>query len=134
MKFNIKCVLYSSLLFRHGKLDYELYVVGLYGGFVSSAIAVKLAALRAFMNDNISLFGVGLSRDRLHKSAAFAGAVARIYIKMLRPQAKGAMVSRGITKRLYLPPAMLADEGVVVFREKLCFHIEFAFLWFVCKF
>ena len=90
---------------------------------MGGAVAVDLAALGAFVNDDVALFGVGLGGDRLHKPLALARAVARIYIEMLRPQAKGAMISRGIAEGLNLFAAMLADEGVVIFGKKLGFHI-----------
>ena len=43
-------------------------------------VAVKLAALGAFVNDDISLFRVGNHLDGLHWSAAFASSVAGIYV------------------------------------------------------
>ena len=86
---------YRSLLlvFCNRELDDELNIVGLYLGFVGGAIAMDLTAFRAFVDDNVALFGVGLGGDGLHKTLTLAGAVAGIYIEMLRPQAKGAVVS-----------------------------------------
>jgi hypothetical protein len=112
-----------------GQLDQKLDAVGLYLCLVGGAVAVKLAAFCAFMDHDIALFGVGLGGDGLHKTAALACAVAGVYIEMLRPQTKGAVVSRGVAQGLNLPPAVLADEGIVIFGEKLCFHIQYAFLW-----
>ena len=117
---------YRSLLlvFCNRELDDELYIVGLDLCLMGGAVAVKLAAFCAFVDDNVALFGVGLGGDGLHKTAALAGTVAGIYIEMLRPQAKGAVVSRGVAEGLNLPPAVLADEGIVIFGEKLCFHCD----------
>jgi hypothetical protein len=85
---------YSLLLvFCHGELDYELYVVGLDLCLMGGAVAVKLTALGAFMYDDVAFFGIGLGGDGLHKAAAFACAIAGIYIEMLRPKAIGAMIS-----------------------------------------
>ena len=89
---------------------------------MGGAVAVYLAAFRAFMNDDVALFGVGLGGDRLHKPLTLACAVAGVYIEMLRPQAKRTVISRGIAERLNLFAAVLADEGVVIFGKKLCFH------------
>ena len=89
---------------------------------MGGAVAVDLAAFRAFVDDDVALFGVGLGGDGLHQTLTQAGAVAGIYIEVLRPEAKRAVVSRGIAEGLNLAPAVLADEGVVIFGEKLCFH------------
>lgn len=111
------------LFFCDGQLDYQLDVIGLDLRLVGGAVAVYLTAFGAFMNDDIALFGVGLGADGLHKTAAFACPVSRIYIKVLRPQAIWAMIAGGVAERLYLLAAVLADEGIVVFRKKLGFHI-----------
>ena len=81
------------LVFCNRELDDELDVVGLNLCLVGGAVAVKLAAFCAFVDDDIALFGVGLGGDGLHKTAALACTVAGVYIEMLRPQTKGAVVS-----------------------------------------
>ena len=68
-------------------------------------------AFGAFMRDDISLFEVGLDEDGLHKTEAFAGAVAGIFINMYRPQAEGTMIAGGRTERFDLASAMTADEA-----------------------
>ena len=45
-------------------------------------------AFGAFVRDYVPLLRVGLDKDRLHKSQAFASAVAGIFIDMYRPQAE----------------------------------------------
>ena len=92
---NFTKLFYRSLLlvFCNSELDDELYVIGLDLCLMGGAVAVKLAAFCAFVDNDISLFGVGLGGDGLHKTAALACAVAGVYIEMLRPQAKGAVVS-----------------------------------------
>jgi len=94
---------------------------------VSGAVAVDLSAFGAFMNDDVALFGIGLGGYRLHKPTAFARAVARIYVEVLRPKAKRTVISRGVAERLYLASAVLADEGIVIFGKKLGFHIQPSF-------
>ena len=102
--------------------DQQLDAVGLYLRLVRGAVAVKLAAFGATVNDHVPLFGVGLYAHGLHLTAALVCAVARIDINVQRPQTKRAMVARGVAQRLDRLSAMRANESVVVFCKPFLLH------------
>ena len=81
--FILPITYYLLPILCHRQLDYKPYIIGLDLSLVGCAISVKLTALGAFVDDNVSLFGIGLGGDGLHKAAALACAVTRVYIKML---------------------------------------------------
>jgi len=82
---------------------------------VRGAVSVDLTATRAFVNDYVALFGVGYYLDWLHGRAAFAGAVTGIDVDVERPKAKGAVIARRISKRLYFTSAVGAHKSRVIF-------------------
>ena len=73
----------GSFVFSNGKAYDKLYVVGLHRCLVCGAVAVYLTAFCASVDYNVTLLWVGLNANRLHKSHAVVGSVARVYIKML---------------------------------------------------
>lgn len=119
-KTNEKGLKISALLkFPCGQFDYKIDIV-VRGG----AVSADRAAFFAFMHDNESLFRVGLSLYRLKPAAAFARAVAGVFVHVQRPKAMRTMVSRRISERLYLAPAMRADKAVIIFPKSLFFHVS----------
>ena len=89
---------------------------------MGGAVAMDLAAFGALMNDDKSLFGVGLGTDRFHLPLTLTGAVSRIDVYVERPKAKGTVVARGVAERLHGLFAMCADKSVVVFCEPFLLH------------
>ena len=89
---------------------------------------MDLATAGASVNDDKSLFGIGLCADRLHLPPAFTGAVAGVDIHVERPETIGAVVARGIAQRLYGLTAMLADKAAVVFGKSFLLHGWLCFL------
>ena len=79
------------------------------------AVAVDLSTSHTAMQDHKPLFGIGLGAHRLHFATAAVGAIPRIDIHVQAPQAKRAMVARGVAKRLYRLTAMRTNKTVVVF-------------------
>jgi hypothetical protein len=79
--------------FPRGELDYQVDIVGLYLCLVGGTATAYLTAFLAFMYNYVALFCIGLGAYRFKRAAAFAQAVARIYIYMHRPKAKRAMIS-----------------------------------------
>ena len=112
-----------SLYFSCRKLDKVHYVVGLNLRLVRRLVAVNLAAFRAFVQDDVPLFRVCNNLYGVHDAVAFAGSVARVNIYVERAEALGAVVARGVAQGLYLEAAVGADKAVIVFCEKLLFHI-----------
>lgn len=82
-----------------------------------------LAAFVAFMEYDITLFGVGKRFYRAHDSATFTSSVSRIFVNVERAKALGAMIARCIAERKHLKSAVGANEAVVIFSEKFLFHI-----------
>ena len=105
-----------------GQLDDKLKVVGLHRRLVSRLVSFYFSAFRAAVNDNESLFGVGLDANRLHFALAFRGSVTRVDIKVKRPKAEGAMISGAVAKGLDLLLAVFANKGGVVFSKSFLFH------------
>ena len=64
------------------QLDDQLDIIRLHVSIVSRAIAKKLSAFFALVNDNIPFFRIGDRRHCAKKSAAFVGTVTGIYIHM----------------------------------------------------
>ena len=105
-----------------GQLDEQIDVVGLDLGFVCGAVAADLAAFVAFVNDDVSFFGIGFHADGAQDPAASICAVSGVDIHMKRTKAFGAMVAGAIPEGLDLKSAVFADEGIVVFGESFLFH------------
>ena len=112
MRFDKKITQPSDL--RRRQLYYKLQVVVL-RVFVSP----YLAAFSTLVYYYIALLRVGQYLYRLKSAAALTGSVTRIYIDVKRPQTVRTVVSRRISERLDLTPAMSADKSVVVFCESL---------------
>ena len=129
--FNSLCIL-NLLKFEicAGQLYEQFHAVGLDLCFVGRLISVELAALGAFVNDDISLFGICDYLDRLHWRAAFAGAVTGIYINVERPEAEGAVIARGVAQGLDLLAAMCANKSVIIFCKSFLFHFSTFYLIF----
>lgn len=92
------------------QLNDELHIVGLAFRFMRRLVAPDGTAFCASVNDDKSLFAVRQCGNGLHKTAAVGGSVAGVYIEMNRPQAKRAVIPRGVAERLNLPAAMSADK------------------------
>ena len=105
-----------------GQLDEKIDVVGLDLGFVCGAVAADLAAFVAFVNDDVSFFGIGFHADGAQDPTTGICAVSGVDIHMKRTKAFGAMVAGAIAERLYFKSAVFADEGIVVFGESFLFH------------
>ena len=105
-----------------GELDDEIDVIGLYFGFVGSFIAADLSAFIAFMNDDITFFGVRLRFDRTQDATAGIGAVAGVDIYVERAKTARTMVAGAVSERLDFKSAVFADKGIVVFGESFLFH------------
>lgn len=110
------------------QLDDVIYVVRLNFRFMRGFVAVNFAAFGAFMENDVTLFRVGERFYWVHDAAAFTGSVAGVYVNVKRAKAFGAMVARGIAEGQNLKPAVCTDKTVVVFCEKLLFHVFFLYL------
>ena len=75
------------------------------------------------MDNYIALLGVWLCLDGTENTTTGVGSVAGVYIYVQRAQTKGAVITRGVTERLYLLAAVLTYKAVVVFSESFVFHI-----------
>ena len=67
-------------------------IVGLDVYVVRGLITAQLSALLAFMDDDVSLLGIGKRRYRFQSAAAIAGTIAGIDVQMERPQTERAMI------------------------------------------
>lgn len=99
------------------QLDYQIHIV-IPCGFVTA----YRTAFAAFVDDDKSFFGVGLSGDGVHYALASCGTVTGIYVKVKGAEAFGAMVAGGISKGGNLVTAICANKAIVVFGESFCFH------------
>jgi len=106
-----------------GKFYEIVYIIGLDFGFMCCFIAVYFAAFGAFVKYDIAFFRVCYNFYRVHNAVAFAGSVAGVYIYVERAKALGAVIARGVSKRLHFEAAVSADKAVIVFCEKFLFHI-----------
>ncbi len=104
--------------------DEQLFAVGLILCLVRGAVTAQFSAHGASVDDHKSSACIGLYADRFHLPAALVGAIPRVDVHMQRPQAKGAMIARGIAQRNYFLSAMRANKTVVVFRKSLLFHVS----------
>ena len=117
---NQKRAEFSALLkFFCGQFDYKINIVVTCG-----AVSSDRAAFFAFVNDYKALFRVCLRLDRLKPAAALARAVAGVFVHMQRPKAMRTVVSRRISERLYLAPALRANKAVIIFPKSLFFHVS----------
>jgi hypothetical protein len=64
-------------------------------------VAVQFTASGTTVYDHVALLGVGLHPDWLHLTLTLTCAVTGKNVKVHGPQAKGAMIARGIAQRLY---------------------------------
>ena len=112
------------LRFSRRQSDQELDAVGLRFCLVRGAVAVDLPAFGTAVNDHVAFARVGLYADRLHWRAALVGAVSGVDIHVQGPQAKRAMVARGIAQRQDLFFAVRADESAVVFGKAFLLHFR----------
>ena len=115
------------LFSRRSKADEQSDIVGLDFRFVCRAVAAYRAALAALVDDDISLFRVGLDGDGIHYPAAVARPVAGVYVDVQRTKAPRAMVARRISERQHLKTAVLTYKAAVVFLKKLLLHYFFDF-------
>ena len=74
------------------------------------AVSLYRAAFFAFVNDDITLFRIGLDPYRTHYAAARICPVARIYINMKRAETSRTMIARTVAERMNLETAISADE------------------------
>jgi hypothetical protein len=80
-------------IYPRGQFNKQRAVIGLLFSIKGGAVTAYLTALFAFMDNNEVLFRIGLCTDRAHKATAGICSIARVYIDVKRPQAKGAMIS-----------------------------------------
>ena len=104
------------------ELDDQIDIIGLYFGFIGGAVTADLSAFIAFMDDDISFFGIGFGFDRAQDTAARIRAVSGIDIHVERAETAGAVVARAVTEGLDSQTAIFADEGIVIFCESFLFH------------
>ena len=98
------------------QLYYKLQIVGLTSSAaVCRFVSAQSAANGTAVSYNIALFRVGLGRNRLHQPAALGKPVPRIFVQMLAPKAKGAMVAGGIAQGGDFLSAVTAYKARVVF-------------------
>lgn len=81
------------LRLRRSEADDETEIVGLDLGFVCRTVSADRSAFFASVDDHIALFRIHLHADRFELTAAIRRAVAGVYVKVERPQAKGTVVS-----------------------------------------
>ena len=86
------------------------------------AVSPDLSAFFAFMDDDISLSGVGLDPYGAQYTAAIAVSVSGIHINMKRTKAERAMIAGAVTEGLNSPFAIHADKGIIVFAKTFFFH------------
>lgn len=114
---------YFLFILRHGKLDYKRHIIGLIFCVECRLVAAYLTAFSATVDYYKSLLWVGLGTYRLKLSTTGVCSVTRVYIHVKRPQTMRAVVTRGISKRLYLPSTVNAYKRIVVFGKSLLLHI-----------
>lgn len=78
-------------------------------------VSPYLAAFLAAVYYHKALFGVRLGANGAKRSAAGICSIPGVDVHVYRPQAVGAVVSRRISERLYLPTAVETNEAVIVF-------------------
>ena len=76
-----------------GQLYYEVHIIRLHLGFVRRLISYHSAASVTFVNDNVSLFRIGLGLYRTENSATIISSVAGVYIHMQGAQTEGTVVA-----------------------------------------
>lgn len=109
------------------ELYYKRQIVGLNFCFVSRFVTAYLTAFLAFVYDCVAaFFCVGLSSHGFKGTLALGGAVAGVYVKMERPQTKGAVISGGIFKGKNFLAAVGTDEAFIKFGEFFLFHNLFS--------
>ena len=109
------------------KLDYKRKIVGLNFSLVSRLVAAYLTAFLAFVYNCVAaFFCVGLSSHGLKGTLALGSAVAGVYVKMERPQTKGAVISGGIFKGKDFLSAVGANKSFIKLCEFFLFHNLFS--------
>lgn len=104
------------LLARGGQSDKKIEIVLLrVTGALRGTVAYACAAHLAFVRYNVAAPRIRLGKERAHPAAAGILSIARHHVNVKRIKAKGAMITRGIAKRLDLAAAMGADEARVIF-------------------
>ena len=88
------------------------------------AVPSDLSAHGASVDDHKSSTRVGFHADRFHLPTALVCAIPGVDVHVQRPQAKGAMIARGIAQRNHFLSAMRANKTVVIFRKSLLFHVS----------
>ena len=108
-----------------GQTDEEGAVIGLNFGVVSGAVTAELAAFGTAMDDDIAVavLDVGLGADRLQFTAAGVGTVTGVDVNVERPEAKRAVVARGVAEREDLFSAVCTNKAAIVFCESFLFHV-----------
>ena len=120
------CILHSAFCIppsvHRGKFYNKIKIVGLHLCLVRCLVAYGLAATLTAVQDDISALGIRHGGHGLQGAAARVGAISGIDIHVQAPQAKWAMVARGVAKGLDLLAAMRANKAVVVFGKSFYFH------------
>jgi len=83
---------YKSKL-NSGQIDELFQVIGLGLYAVCRTVAFDLAALSAFVENNVAFFCIGYDLYGVHDPSACVGAVARVFVYMKGTKAKGAVIS-----------------------------------------
>jgi hypothetical protein len=105
-----------------GQLDQEIDVIRLNLCLVCRLVSADLTAFITAVNDNISLFGVGLHLDRAQNTAAGIGTVTGIDIHVQGAKTARTVIAGAIAQGLYGQTAIFANEGIVIFRKSFLFH------------
>ena len=105
-----------------GQCDKLFYIVGLDLCKMSRAVTAYCTALFAFMHDYISLFRIDLGCYGLHNTAAPVCSIAGINVNVKRVQTVRTMVSRRVSERLDIEPAVLTDKSAIIFCKNFLFH------------
>ena len=94
-------------------------------GVVSGAVTAELTAFGTAMDDDIAVavLDVGLGADGLQFTAAGVGTVTGVDVNVERPEAKRAVVARGVAERKDLFSAVCTNKAAIVFCESFMFHV-----------
>lgn len=87
--------------------------IGLFFCFVSSLVASDRATFGTAVNYNVTVARVGFCRHRLHLTSAVRRSVARIHVKVKRPEAIRAVISGCISQGFNCFAAVGTGEALV---------------------
>ena len=109
-----------------GELNEQIVVVGLNLCLVCRAVADGSAAFVASMENYISALRIGERLNGAQNTATGLGSVARVDIDVQRAQTEGAVIARGVSKRLNRLAAMRTNKAAVIFCKAFAVHFLFS--------